>query len=72
MLEELRKLSGAINQKIDLTDITSKLDDIKLFGCSPTVGLETAGSGPVSSKSRIITEVLPFWLLINCRSVTLQ
>ncbi|KAL7199346.1 hypothetical protein ACSBR2_021602 [Camellia fascicularis] len=42
LLEELEKLGKAINQTIDFTDFTSKLDDSSLFGFSLQGGVETA------------------------------
>lgn len=40
--EELKKFSETLNQTIDLTDLTSKIDETKLFGSSPIAGLEIA------------------------------
>lgn len=43
LIEELHRLSKAVDQLIDLTDFTSKLDDARLFGKDsgkPQNGLE--------------------------------
>lgn len=61
ILEELRKLSRAINQNIDLTDFTSKLEDKVLFGSSPKVGWGIADaevSGQMSNMLQNFPEVL--------------
>ncbi|KAK3021189.1 hypothetical protein RJ639_046603 [Escallonia herrerae] len=61
ILEELQKLSVAINQTIDLTDFTSKLEEKTLFGSSPKAGLETSNNevlGQTSSKARNTSEEL--------------
>uniref|UniRef100_A0A5B7C301 DUF676 domain-containing protein n=1 Tax=Davidia involucrata TaxID=16924 RepID=A0A5B7C301_DAVIN len=59
LLEELQKLSKAISQTIDLTDITSELDDTKMFASSLRADLETADaevSGQVSGQPQNVSE----------------
>ncbi|XP_052185710.1 uncharacterized protein LOC127797152 isoform X1 [Diospyros lotus] len=56
LIEELQKLHKSINQTIDLTDFTSKLDDPKLFASSLPGGAESAHtlvSAEASAKSQI-------------------
>lgn len=68
MLEELRKLGSSINQKVDLAAFTSKVDDKKLFGHSPKVGLGGADTEipfPILSNSINIPEVSLLWLKIT-------
>ncbi|XP_038704395.1 protein FAM135B-like isoform X3 [Tripterygium wilfordii] len=45
LLEELQKLSKAVDQTIDLTDFTSKMDDIKLFSSILQMDPATADGG---------------------------
>lgn len=54
ILEELRKLSRAINENIDLTDFTSKLEDKMLFGLSPKVGWGIADAEVSGQKSSML------------------
>ncbi|KAK3000770.1 hypothetical protein RJ639_020617, partial [Escallonia herrerae] len=61
ILEELQKLSVAINQTIDLSDFTSKLEEKTLFGSSPKADLEMSNNevlGQTSSKARSTSEEL--------------
>ena len=60
LLEELQKLSKAINQTIDLTDFISKLSDTKLFSTSLQAdGVTTSAqaSGQVSGEPQSGLEV---------------
>lgn len=44
LLEEMERISKAINESIDLTDFISQLDDTKLFGSSLVPHLSSRNS----------------------------
>ncbi|KAF6163663.1 hypothetical protein GIB67_036123 [Kingdonia uniflora] len=59
LLEELQKLSKAIDQTIDLTNITSNLSDDKLIGALMQTDLGTLNAGTLEAsigKRRVTTE----------------
>lgn len=61
LLEELQNLSKSINQKIDLSDFTTELDDWKLFGSSLRRVVETpraVASAEASTMPQMGSEVL--------------
>lgn len=61
LLEELQNLSKSINQIIDLSDFTSELDDLKLFGSSLRGVVETPRavvSAEASTMPQMGSEVL--------------
>lgn len=61
LLEDLRRLSKGIDQEIDLTGITSKLDNMKSFGSIRLVNMESTDGEvlqPLSDRSLDSAEVL--------------
>ncbi|XP_059650912.1 uncharacterized protein LOC132297640 [Cornus florida] len=57
LMEELQKLSKAINQTIDLNDFTSNLDDTKFSGYRLQTNVENADAGGFGQKPNGIIDV---------------